>query len=52
VLISFKSAFAGTREGSRGGRLLRPHDTLAVKVDAHHASGLNSTRRSTEAQDG
>jgi hypothetical protein len=28
-------------EGSRGGRLRRPHDTHAVEVVAHHVHGLN-----------
>jgi len=41
-LVLLQSAFAGTLEGSRGDRLLRPHDTHAAKAVVHHAHGLNS----------
>ncbi|MGI8548329.1 MAG: hypothetical protein ACR2M1_13535, partial [Gemmatimonadaceae bacterium] len=32
-------------EGSRDGRLQRPHDTLDVEAVVHHVRGLNSVTR-------
>jgi hypothetical protein len=43
VLVLLQSGFRRFSEGSRGGRVLRRHDTLAVDV-AHHVHGLNSRK--------